>query len=127
LLWAQAVAVNEHPTTALINAKQAANDGIAQTLRTKDASVYPLFQGTEWTSRLEIAFAELLAAVVAGVLLLLISVTLILLKPGFLLLLIVGPFFLLIGTHPGFGRAVAVRWFEMLVGSCSSRPPLRSR
>ena len=52
----------------------------------------------------------------AGVLVLLISVTLILLKLGFLLLLIVGPFFLLIGTHPGFGRVVAVRWFEMLVG-----------
>ncbi len=46
----------------------------------------------------------------------LISVTLILLKLGFLLLLIVGPFFLLIGTHPGFGRVVAARWFEMLVG-----------
>ena len=53
---------------------------------------------------------------VAGVLILLIAVTLILLKLGFLLLLIVGPFFLLIGTHPGFGRVIALRWFEMLVG-----------
>ena len=49
-------------------------------------------------------------------LILLISVTLILLKLGFLLLLIVGPFFLLIGTHPGFGRVIALRWVEMLVG-----------
>ncbi len=116
LLWAQAIAVNEHPTTTLINAKQAAYAGIAQTMKTKDPSVYPLFQGKEWTTRLEIAFAALLAALVAGVLVLLISVTLILLKLGFLLLLIVGPFFLLIGTHPGFGRVVAIRWFEMLVG-----------
>jgi len=116
LLWAQAIAVNERPTTALINAKQAAYAGIAQTMKTKDPSVYPLFQGKQWTTRLEIAFAALLAALVAGVLVLLISVTLILLKLGFLLLLIVGPFFLLIGTHPGFGRVVAVRWFEMLVG-----------
>ncbi len=116
LLWAQAIAVNERPTTTLINAKQAAYEGIAQTIKTKDPSVYPLFQGKEWTTRLEIAFAALLAALVAGVLILLISVTLILLKLGFLLLLIVGPFFLLIGTHPGFGRVVAVRWFEMLVG-----------
>ena len=53
---------------------------------------------------------------IAGVLVLLIAVTLILLKLGFLLLLVVGPFFLLIGTHPGFGRVVALRWFEMLVG-----------
>ena len=47
---------------------------------------------------------------------LLISVTLILLKLSFLLLLIVGPFFLLIGTHPGFGRVVALRWVELLIG-----------
>jgi hypothetical protein len=116
LLWSQAMAANERPTTTLINAKQAAYEGIAQTIKTKDPSVYPLFQGKQWTTRLEIAFAALLAALVAGVLVLLISVTLILLKLGFLLLLIVGPFFLLIGTHPGFGRVVAVRWFEMLVG-----------
>jgi hypothetical protein len=41
---------------------------------------------------------------------------LIILKLGFLLLLVAGPFFLIIGVHPGFGRVVAVRWFEMLVG-----------
>ena len=81
-----------------------------------DPGIYPLFQGKQWTTRLEVAFAALFAAVVAGVLVLLISVTLILLKLGFLLLLIVGPFFLLIGTHPGFGRVVALRWVEMLVG-----------
>jgi TrbL/VirB6 plasmid conjugal transfer protein len=116
LLWAQAIAVNEHPTTGLISAKQAAYAGIAQTMQQQDPSVYPLFQGKEWTTRLEIAFAALLAAVVAGLLILLVSVTLILLKLGFLLLLIAGPFFLLVGTHPGFGRVVAIRWFEMLVG-----------
>ncbi len=53
---------------------------------------------------------------IAGVLVLLISVTLILLKLSFLLLLIVGPFFLLIGAHPGFGRVVAMRWIELLIG-----------
>jgi hypothetical protein len=116
LLWAQAIAANEKPTTALISAKQDAYAGIAQTIKASDPAVYPLFQGKEWTTRLEIAFSALLAALVAGLLVLLISVTLILLKLGFLLLLIVGPFFLLIGTHPGFGRVVAVRWFEMLVG-----------
>ncbi len=116
LLWAQAIAVNEKATTSAIQAKQAAYEGIAKTIQSKDPSDYPLFQGKEWTTRLEIAFAALLAALVAGLLILLISVTLILLKLGFLLLLIVGPFFLLIGTHPGFGRVVAARWFEMLVG-----------
>jgi hypothetical protein len=116
LLWAQAIAVNEKPTTALIQAKQSAYAGIASSIQANDPSVYPLFQGNEWTTRLEVGFAALFAAVVAGVLVLLISVTLILLKLSFLLLLIVGPFFLLIGTHPGFGRVVALRWVEMLIG-----------
>ena len=116
LLWAQAIAVNEKPSNALIQAKQSAYAGIASSLQANDPSVYSLFQGNEWTTRLEVGFAALFAAVVAGVLVLLISVTLILLKLSFLLLLIVGPFFLLIGTHPGFGRVVALRWVEMLIG-----------
>ncbi|MGD0374908.1 MAG: type IV secretion system protein [Streptosporangiaceae bacterium] len=116
LLWAQAVAINEKPTPALIQAKQATYAGIASTIQQNDPGIYPLFQGKQWTTRLEIAFAALFAAAVAGILVLLIAVTLILLKLSFLLLLVVGPLFLLIGTHPGFGRIVALRWFEMLVG-----------
>jgi hypothetical protein len=116
LLWAQALATNERPTTALIKAKQATYSGIANSIEQRDPGVYPLFQGKQWTTRLELGFAALFAAAVAGVLVLLIAVTLILLKLGFLLLLVVGPFFLLIGTHPGFGRVIAMRWFEMLVG-----------
>ena len=46
----------------------------------------------------------------------LIALTLIMLKLGFLLLLVAGPFFLIVGIHPGFGRVIAIRWFEMLVG-----------
>jgi hypothetical protein len=116
LLWAQAIAADEHATPALIQAKQAAYSGIASSLQADDPAIYPLFQGKDWTTRLEVAFAALFAALVAGVLILLISVTLILLKLSFLLLLIVGPFFLLIGAHPGFGRIVALRWVELLVG-----------
>ncbi len=116
LLWAQAVATNEQPTNALIQAKQATYSGIAASIQQNDPGIYPLFQGKQWTTRLEIGLAALFAAAIAGVLVLLIAVTLILLKLGFLLLLVVGPFFLLIGTHPGFGRVVALRWFEMLVG-----------
>jgi hypothetical protein len=116
LLWAQAIAVNERPSAALISAKQATYAGIAKSIQTHDPAIYPLFQGNEWTTRLEIAFAALFAAIVAGVLVLLISVTLILLKLSFVLLLIVGPFFLLIGTHPGAGRVIAMRWVEMIIG-----------
>jgi hypothetical protein len=116
LLWSQAIAVNEKATPALIQAKQDAYAGIASSIQTNDPADYALFQGKQWTTRLEVALAALFAAVVAGVLVLLISVTLILLKLSFLLLLVVGPFFLLIGAHPGFGRVVAMRWVELLIG-----------
>ena len=116
LLWAQAIAANETPSTALIQAKQATYTGIASSIQQNNPAIYPLFQGNQWTTRLEIAFAAMFAALVAGMLILLISLTLIVLKLGFLLLLVAGPFFLIIGTHPGFGRIIAVRWFEMLVG-----------
>jgi hypothetical protein len=116
LLWAQAIAANEQPTQALITAKQDAYVGIAQSLQANDPSVYALFQGNQWTTRLEIGFAALFAALAAGLLVLLISLTLIILKLGWLLLLVAGPFFLIIGTHPGFGRVIAIRWFEMLIG-----------
>ncbi len=116
LLWAQAIASNETPTTALISAKQATYTGIANSIQQNDPGVYPLFQGNQWTTRLEIAFGAVFAALVAGLLILLIALTLIVLKLGFLLLLVAGPFFLIVGTHPGFGRVIAIRWFEMLVG-----------
>ena len=116
LLWAQAIATNENPTASLISAKQDAYAGIAQSIKQNDPDVYSLFQGNQYPTRLEIAFASLFAALVAGVLILLIAITLIILKLGFLLLLVAGPFFLIVGTHPGFGRVVALRWVEMLVG-----------
>jgi hypothetical protein len=117
LLWAQAVASNEQPVTStLLTAKEATYNGIAQQLKATNPSVYSLFQGDQWTTRLEIGFEALFAAVAAGLLVLLIALTLIMLKLGFLLLLVAGPFFLIVGIHPGFGRVVAIRWFEMLVG-----------
>jgi hypothetical protein len=116
LLWAQAIAANETSSAALIQAKQATYSGIANSIQQNDPGIYPLFQGNQWTTRLEIAFAAIFAALVAGLLILLIALTLIVLKLGFLLLLVAGPFFLIVGTHPGFGRIIAIRWFEMLVG-----------
>jgi TrbL/VirB6 plasmid conjugal transfer protein len=116
LLFAQAFATNEQPTAALTQAKQQVYSGIATDLQAQDPAAYALFQGNQWTTRLEIAFFALFAAVAAGLLVLLIALTLIILKLGFLLLLVAGPFFLIVGVHPGFGRVVAIRWFEMLVG-----------
>jgi hypothetical protein len=116
LLFAQAFASNETVTTAAVGAKESVYNGIAQQLQTQNPAAYSLFQGDQWTTRLEIGFEALFAAVVAGLLILLIALTLIMLKLGFLLLLVAGPVFLIIGIHPGFGRVIAIRWFELLVG-----------
>ena len=58
-----------------------------------------------------------MAAMIAGLLIFLVAVSLLALKVGFLLLLILAPVFLLIGVHPGSGRIIAMRWVEMLVGT----------
>ena len=63
LLWAQAVAGNEQPvTTTLFNAKQATYNGIAMQLQQTNPAMYSLFQGDQWTTRLEIGFEALFAA-----------------------------------------------------------------
>lgn len=85
--------------------------------RLKGDPRYFIFQGKDWTSRLGVAIGALIAALVAGVLIFLVAVSLLVLKVAFLLLLILGPVFLLIGVHPGSGRIIAMRWVEMLVGT----------
>lgn len=76
-----------------------------------------LFTGKQYLQRIGIAFAALFAALVAGLLILLLSLALVIFKLGFLLLLITGPVFLLIGVHPGWGRIIAVRWVELLLST----------
>uniref|UniRef100_UPI001C606692 type IV secretion system protein n=1 Tax=Nonomuraea rhizosphaerae TaxID=2665663 RepID=UPI001C606692 len=98
-----------------VGARQAKYVEIAEKL--KNDPRYMIFSGRDWTSRLGVAIGALIAAMVAGVLIFLVAVSLLVLKVGFLLLLILGPVFLLIGVHPGSGRIIAMRWVEMLVGT----------
>src|SRR5690606_9213033 len=68
-----------------------------------------------WENRLAVAFGGLLAALVAGILIMVIAIALIVVKIAFLLLLVAGPIFLGIGIHPGIGRVIAIRWLELLL------------
>ncbi|WP_344248133.1 type IV secretion system protein, partial [Actinocorallia libanotica] len=117
LLYAQAVDLPETygAEKADMGAKADAYQQVAKSIKADHPSVYPLFQGKQWTSRLAVAFGALFAALVAGLLILVISVTLIIVKIAFLLLLVAGPIFLGIGIHPGIGRVIAVRWLELLL------------
>lgn len=103
--------------SGVINDKHARWEAIRQDIKNNYPSSYPLFQGRQWGTRLGIAFAAFIAAIFAGGLILLVSVALIVLKLGFLLLMMTGPFFLLVGIHPGVGRVIALRWGELLVST----------
>ncbi|MFC7326783.1 conjugal transfer protein TrbL [Marinactinospora rubrisoli] len=96
--------------------KESQYEEIAASIRETYPEVYPLFEGNQQGSRLGVATLALFASIFAGGLILAGSVALIVLKIGFLLLLLLSPIFLLIGIHPGYGRTVLLRWFEMVLG-----------
>jgi hypothetical protein len=98
-----------------LNKKADAYKDVAKNVKDDYPGIYPLFQGKQWTSRLAVAFGGMFAALIAGLLVLVIAIALIVVKIAFLLLLVAGPIFLGIGIHPGIGRVIAVRWLELLL------------
>ncbi|MFC4050378.1 type IV secretion system protein [Actinomadura syzygii] len=117
LLWAQAVDLPETygANQANLGKKADAYKDVSKNIKEEHPGTYPLYQGKNWENRLAVAFGGLLAALVAGVLILVIAIALIVVKIAFLLLLVAGPIFLGIGIHPGIGRVIAVRWLELLL------------
>jgi hypothetical protein len=117
LLNAQAVDLPEAfaDTKPDLAAKADAYIGVAKNIKENYPGVYPVFQGKQWTSRLAVAFGGLFAALIAGLLILVIAIALIIVKISFLMLLVAGPIFLGIGIHPGIGRVIAIRWLELLL------------
>ncbi|MGH3387317.1 MAG: type IV secretion system protein [Actinomadura sp.] len=117
LLWSQAVDLPEtfggQPVD--LGKKADAYNEVASDIRENHAGVYSTFQGKQWQSRLAVAFGGLFAALIAGLLIMVIAIALIVVKISFLLLLVAGPVFLGIGIHPGIGRVIAIRWLELLL------------
>lgn len=118
LLWAQAVDLPETygpDNRADLGKKADAYKDVAENIKEEHPGVYPVFQGKNWENRLAVAFGGLFAALVAGILIMVIAIALIVVKIAFLLLLVAGPIFLGIGIHPGIGRVIAIRWLELLL------------
>ncbi|MFD0905483.1 type IV secretion system protein, partial [Actinomadura sediminis] len=117
LLWSQAVGLPETYGSEDVDmgAKADAYKEVAADIKENHPETYSLFQGKNWQNRLAVAFGALFAALVAGLLILVIAIALIVVKIAFLLLLVAGPIFLGIGIHPGIGRVIAVRWLELLL------------
>src|SRR5699024_3920190 len=110
------IRTDELDANSLVAEKRESYENIASDIESTYPSAYPLFSGEDQGSRLGVATLALFASVFAGGLILAGSVALIVLKIAFLLLFIFAPVFLLIGIHPGYGRAVLLRWVEMMVG-----------
>ncbi|WP_344285134.1 type IV secretion system protein, partial [Actinomadura napierensis] len=117
LLSSQAVDLPETYGGQKVDLGTKADDykSVAKTVKDDYPGTYALFQGKSWQNRLAVAFGGLFAALVAGLLIMVIAIALIVVKIAFLLLLVAGPIFLGIGIHPGIGRVIAVRWLELLL------------
>ena len=87
----------------------------------KDTPYSDAWRGNDPGSRLSTAASALAAALAAGTLIILISFACVVLAVGMLLLLMMSPLFLLVGAHPGFGRGVALKWLELLIGTAMKR------
>ena len=74
------------------------------------------FRGEKAVERIGVASLALVAALLAGGMLLLLSGGVFLVQLAFLILVVLAPIFLLLGIQPGAGRVLATRWVEVLVG-----------
>ncbi|MFC7742618.1 hypothetical protein ACFQXA_19145 [Nocardiopsis composta] len=100
----------EDLTEARIEEKQEEYSRITEEIRGSYPEVAPIYEGNQQSHRFGVAVLALFSAVFAGGLILAGSVALIVLKIGFLLMMLLSPVFLLIGIHPGYGRSVLLRW-----------------
>lgn len=100
----------------LVEQKIARFENLAEDMQENHPSVYPMFSGEKPSERLGVAFLALIAALLCGGFLFLVSLLVIVAKLGFFVLLLLAPFFLLVGLHPGAGRIYLVRWVEATLG-----------
>lgn len=89
----------------------------AQAVAQTQPQYFSTWSGRSGGARIGTALLALLAVLTGGLLVLVVAGYLLVLKVGFLLLVVTAPIFLLIGIHPGFGRRIAMRWLEALLGT----------
>ena len=80
-----------------------------------------IWKGENAGNRLTTATLSFVSALGAGIMIVIISMSMIVLELGLVILTLLSPLFLLIGVHPGFGRRIALGWLETLVGLAIKR------
>lgn len=79
------------------------------------------FKGASSDGRMATAGLSLIAALGAGLMVVIVSMSIIILDVGMIILVLISPLFFLIGVHPGAGRRVALGWAETVLGLAIKR------
>lgn len=80
-----------------------------------------VYRGENSMNRIGTATIGLVAGLGAGIMIVIVSMSIIILDVGMIILTLVSPLFFLIGVHPGFGRRIALGWLETLLGLAIKR------
>lgn len=80
-----------------------------------------VWSGFAFSDRVNIALTGFVASLILGILVILISFSTVVLSVAMVLLVMMSPLFLLVGVHPGFGRGIALKWLELLIGTALKR------
>lgn len=74
------------------------------------------YKGFNPEVRMSNALLALLSSLGAGLMIVVVSISMIILDLGLIILTLVSPLFFLVGVHPGFGRRIALGWLETIAG-----------
>lgn len=80
-----------------------------------------VYRGDDSMNRIATATIGLIAALGAGIMIIIVSMSIIILDVGLIILTLVSPLFFLVGVHPGFGRRIALGWLETIIGLAMKR------
>lgn len=100
----------------LVEDKRSEYERIAGEVEKAHTPTWDMFRGAEGGDRAMAALVALGAALTGGLLILAAAFGLLVCKLGLLLLMLAAPIFFLFGVHPGRGKTVLLRWWELLAG-----------
>lgn len=121
-----ALALAEDPQAALTDLVTAKQEAAAEleTQFTSDPRVAAWYGGDRAVERVGIASLTLGGVAAGGAVLGVLAAAILLAQIALVLLVLLGPFILLVGIHPGIGRLIAIRWAELLAGLVLKRVAL---
>lgn len=100
----------------LVDTKQGEFETVSGEIQDAHTPTWDMFRGSEGGDRTMAALVGLVAALTGGLLILVAAVGLLICKLGVILLMLTSPIFFLMGIHPGRGRTILLRWWELLLG-----------